>query len=150
MRPLHGTIKGVTIVPKAGLCFTGCVAKQADMKIDDATASRLYSQCKAGAPLVKEFKESVSQERASLVIRGVPCVVDFGFSASRKIGRFRICSCAWIFGGSNQGFFASYYLPVEEDSHPASILNSTIGHAIEQVRESKKFQEQLAINSANS
>lgn len=114
------------------------------MKIDDATASRLYLQCKAGACLVKESKESTAHEEAKLVILGVPCVVDFGFSSSkRNFGHVEISSCVWIFSGSGPDFFGSFYLPVQEDAHAPSILNSTIDHAIEQAKENKKFQEKL-------
>lgn len=114
------------------------------MKIDDATASRLYLQCKAGASLAKESKESTAHEEAKLVILGVPCIVDFGFfSSQRNFGHLGISSCVWIFSSSGPDFFGSFYLPVEEDAHAPSILNSTITHAIEQAKGNKKFQEKL-------
>lgn len=114
------------------------------MKIDDAKASRLYLQCKAEASLVKESKESTAHEEARVVILGVPCVVDFGFFSSQKnFGHVEIRSCVWIFSDSGPDFFGSFYLPVEENAHAPSILNSTINHAIEQAKANKKFQEKL-------
>jgi hypothetical protein len=141
-----GPPEGMINFPNAGFRYTGCVVQQMMMKIDDATASRLYLQCKAGASVGKEFKESIALEKALLVILGVPCVADFGFSSSRRnVGRVEISSCVWIFSRSGPDFFGSSYLRVEDGAQPLSILNTTICDAIEQAKANKKFQEKLAM-----
>lgn len=114
------------------------------MKIDDVTASRLYSQCKAGTHLVRESKESSARQEAELLILGVPCIIDYGFLSSKKsFGQVEISSCVWIFSSSGSDFFGSFYLPVEEGAHAPTVLNSAIRHAIEQAKANQKFKEKL-------
>ena len=111
------------------------------MEIDDATALKLLLHSKAGGG--ESHKESISHEEAPLVILGVPCIVDYGFSFSRKQFEVVTQSCVWIFSGSSSDFFGSFYLPVGEESHASSILNLTIAHAIEQAKANPKFKAML-------
>lgn len=115
------------------------------MKIDDATASRLYLQCKAGAAQVQGPKESTAHEETRVEILGVPCLMDFGFSAATKIrsGHIEVSSCVWIFDGAGTDFFGSFYLPVVDGEQATSVLNSAISQAIEQAQGNQKFQQKL-------
>jgi hypothetical protein len=115
------------------------------MKIDAATASRLYWKCKAGATLVKGPKESTIRQEARCEILGVSCIIDFGFSAATKIGsgQLAVSACVWIFSDAGTDFFGSFYLPVAEDDDAASVLNSAISQAIAQARDNHKFQQKL-------
>ncbi len=109
------------------------------MKIDDATALQLFLHSKAGG---EPHKESISHKEAPLVILGIPCIVDYGFSSSNSKKQFEVVtkSCVWIFSASSSDFFGSFYLPIDEESHAPSILNSTIAHAIEQAKTNPKFK----------
>jgi hypothetical protein len=115
------------------------------MKIDAATASRLYVQCKAGATWVKGSKESTAHQEARCEILGVSCVLDFGFSAATKIhsGQLAVSACVWIFSDLGTDFFGSFYLPVTEGDDAASVLNSAISQAIAQAQGNQKFQQTL-------
>jgi hypothetical protein len=115
------------------------------IKIDTATASRLYLQCKAGATWVKGPKESTAHQEARGEILGVPCVIDFGFSAATKVrsGQLAVSACVWIFSDTGTDFFGSFYLPVAEGDDVASVLNSAISQAIEQAQGNHKFQKKL-------
>ncbi len=112
---------------------------EATMKIDDATALQLFLHSKAGG---EPHKESISHKEAPLVILGIPCIVDYGFSSSNSKKQFEVVtkSCVWIFSASSSDFFGSFYLPIDEESHAPSILNSTIAHAIEQAKTNPKFK----------
>lgn len=110
------------------------------IKIDDATALRLYLKSKDG-PMSQ--KESISKEETPLAIFDVPCIVDYGFSSSKKQSEVVTKSCVWIFSGSSPDFFGSFYLPVDEESHAPSILNLTIAHAIEKAKADPKFKAAL-------
>jgi hypothetical protein len=115
------------------------------IKIDAATASRLYLQCKAGATLVKGPKESIAHQEARCEIQGVSCVIDFGFSAVTKIGsgQLEVSSCVWIFSEAGTDFFGSFYLPVADGDDAASVLNSSISQAIAKAQGNQKFQQKL-------
>lgn len=119
------------------------------MKIDDATACRLYLHSKSGVRI--PHKESIAHEQANLVIFGVSCVVAFGFSSSKGYsGYVKTISCVWIFSRSRLDFFGSFYLPVYEGSHAPSILNSTIECAIEQANANQKFDAMKVALSADN
>ena len=107
------------------------------MKIDDATALRLYLQSQAGTPMGN--RESNANEEARLAILDVPCEVKFGFSSRKNSGPVEIHACAWIFSSFGNDFFGAFYLPVADDSNVPSILNLTIANAIEQAKANPKF-----------
>ena len=115
------------------------------MKIPDATALRLYLRSTSGVHLHRT--DSIACEEANLVILDVPCVVKFGFSSSIKcVKPVATSTCVWIFSSSDPGvFFGSFYLPVNEDSHPPAILNSAIDQAIEKAKTHHGF---LAMKAA--
>lgn len=112
------------------------------MKIDDATAFRLYLQCKSRASWVKCRKESPATEMTKVVAFGVPCDIDFGFFYSNNSAHPGISSCVWVFRDSGADFFGAFYLPVDEDAHAPAILNTTIEYAIENAKASQKFLAQ--------
>jgi hypothetical protein len=109
------------------------------MIVDEVTACRLHCQAKAGVPHTLG-KESTFYEEIDTEILGVPCVVRFGFTSRKKCSTPCVTtSCVWIFGSSDQAFLGAIYLPIEEDAHAPSILNSTIDRAIKQAILNPKF-----------
>lgn len=117
---------------------------EAAMEIDDATALQLLLHSKTrGGGGERAHKELISHKEAPLVILGVPCIVDYGFSSSENQFKVVTKSCVWIFSGSSIDFFGSFYLPIDEESHASLILNSTIAQAIEQAKTNPKFKAML-------
>jgi hypothetical protein len=121
------------------------------MKIDNATALKLYFDSKTIKPWIK--KPIVSHEEIKLAILGVPCVVDFGFTTEKDFSPLHDVTkaCAWIFSDSSSDiFFGSYYLTIDEDAHAPSILNWTIDLAIDLAKESDKFRAMKAAHESHS
>jgi len=110
------------------------------LEIDDATASRLYLQCKQCVPLAKNCKESTTTEKTELVLCGVPCLIEFGFCFNKYSSRSGVHACAWIFSDCSGDFFGSFYLQVIEQADAQVILNSTICLAIERAKTDPKFR----------
>ena len=69
---------------------------EATMKIDDATALQLFLHSKTGG-WGEPHKESISHKEAPLVILGVPCIVDYGFSSSKNQFEVATKSCCLLY-----------------------------------------------------
>jgi hypothetical protein len=107
------------------------------IKIDDSTALKLLSYSRAS---MSSQKDSIAHQEAPLVILGVACIVDYGFSTSSRQSGGVTKACVWIFSESSHAFFGACYSPVGEESKAPSILNSTIAQAIEQAKVHPTFE----------
>lgn len=74
------------------------------IKIDDSTALQLFSYSRASVSLQKD---SIAHQESPLVILGIACIVDYGFSTSSKQSGGVTKACAWIFSDSSHAFFGA-------------------------------------------